>query len=96
MSHRIGDVLFVHAGIRPGVPLDGQAERDLVWIREPFLSYRGALPVRVVHGHTPHERPMVLPYRINVDTGAFATGRLTAAVLEGTDVRFLSTRPFSD
>lgn len=91
VSHRIGEVLFAHAGIRPGVPLEEQSEEDLIWIREPFLRHPGPLPVRVVHGHTPVREPTVLPHRINVDTGAFATGRLTCAVLEGSEVRFLST-----
>jgi serine/threonine protein phosphatase 1 len=90
--HTEGDVLFVHAGIRPGIPLPEQDPEDLVWIRDAFLSHPGPHPVRVVHGHTPAERPTVLPHRINVDTGAFATGRLTCAVLEGRSARLLSTR----
>jgi serine/threonine protein phosphatase 1 len=91
LGHRIGDVLFVHAGIRPGVPIEAQDPHDLMWIRTPFLGHDGPLPVRVVHGHTPVRAPVVTPYRIGIDTGAFATGVLTCAVLEGPDVRFLST-----
>lgn len=91
LSHRLGDVLFVHAGIRPEVPLEEQDPFDLLWIRGEFLNWPGPLPVRVVHGHTPVARPQVTPWRIGIDTGAFATGRLTAAVLEGAEVRFLST-----
>lgn len=91
LGHRVGDVLFVHAGIRPGVPIEAQDPHDLMWIRSPFLGYDGPLPVRVVHGHTPVREPIVTPYRIGIDTGAFATGILTCAVLEGADVRFLST-----
>ncbi|MEM0908525.1 MAG: serine/threonine protein phosphatase, partial [Pseudomonadota bacterium] len=68
-----------------------QAREDLVMIRREFIENDPPLPVRVVHGHTPQREPQVRPYRIGVDTGAFATGRLTAAVLEGADVRFLHT-----
>ena len=75
--------LFVHAGVRPGVPLDAQDPDDLVWIREPFLSSDADFGKVVVHGHTPAEAPEVRPNRINVDTGAFFTGRLTCLVLEG-------------
>jgi serine/threonine protein phosphatase 1 len=88
---RLGDVLFVHAGIRPGVPLEAQSAQDLVLIRHEFLEHDGPLPVRVVHGHTPVKAPVATPWRVSVDTGAFATGRLTAAVMEGSGVRFLQT-----
>ena len=74
---RFGDVLFVHAGVRPGVPLDAQAEDDLMWIREPFVSQPHGLGVTVVHGHTPGKEPVFAPGRIGIDTGAYATGRLT-------------------
>jgi len=75
--------VFVHAGLRPGMALENQAEKDLIWIREPFLS-ASQLPVdRVVHGHTPGPEPVVTPVRIDVDTGAFASGRLTAVRLTG-------------
>lgn len=70
--------LFVHAGIRPGLPLDQQSDRDLIWIREPFLSTWRDDGLRVVHGHTPAEEPVVRPYRIGIDTWCFHTGRLTA------------------
>jgi serine/threonine protein phosphatase 1 len=78
-----------HAGVRPGVALDQQSSDDLLWIREEFLLSHRDFGKRVIHGHTPMEEPEVLPNRINVDTGAFATGRLTCAVLEGGEVRFL-------
>lgn len=90
LMHRIGDVLFVHAGIRPGVPVDEQAREDLIWIRNEFLSHRGPLPVHVVHGHTPTALPEVLEHRTNVDTGAVYGGSLTAAVIEGETLRFLA------
>lgn len=80
----IGDYLFVHAGIMPQVPLEAQKKQDLRWIREPFLSYRGDHGWCVVHGHTITEEVEVTPNRIGIDTGAYASGRLTALCLEGT------------
>ena len=74
---------FVHAGIRPGVPLDRQTRDDMLWIREPFLSWTGDFGKLIVHGHSPTEsrRPDVRFNRINVDTGCvFFDGTLTAAV----------------
>jgi serine/threonine protein phosphatase 1 len=91
LMHRIGDVVFVHAGIRPGVAPEDQAADDLLLIRQEFLRHTKPLPVRVVHGHTPMREPEATPWRVSVDTGAFATGRLTCAVLEDDAVRFLST-----
>jgi serine/threonine protein phosphatase 1 len=87
-----GRYFLCHAGVRPGMPLERQSEEDLLWIREPFLGSGADFGKIVVHGHTPTEEPQVRPNRINVDTGAFVTGRLTCAVLEGERVRFLSTR----
>jgi len=86
-----GDYVFAHAGIRPGLPLDQQEARDLLFIREPFLSETGDLGVVVVHGHTVGEEPIVRGHRIGVDTGAYWTGRLTTAVLEDETQRFLAT-----
>lgn len=91
LVHQEGDYLFVHAGVRPGVPLGVQTEEDLLWIREPFLSSGEDLGCVVVHGHTPVEAPEVCVNRINVDTGAVWTGTLTAAVLYGAERRFLHT-----
>jgi len=87
--HREGGYLFVHAGIRPGVPLEQQSREDLLWIRKDFLNCRDAHPYVVVHGHTPSRLPEMLDNRIGIDTGAFATGRLTCAVFEGADRRLL-------
>lgn len=70
--------LFVHAGIRPGIPLADQTEEDLVWIRSPFLTSQLTGGFRVVHGHTPNRDIVVTPHRIDLDTGCFATGRLSA------------------
>ncbi len=91
LVHREGGYLFAHAGIRPGIPLENQQRRDLVWIREPFLSFRGDLGAVVVHGHTPHPAPVVRPNRIGIDTGAVYGGQLTCAVLETDRLGFLST-----
>lgn len=77
VSVRFGSALFVHAGVRPGVPLDEQDEDDFMWIREPFVSQPHGLGLTVIHGHTPVNEPVFAPGRIGIDTGAFATGRLT-------------------
>jgi serine/threonine protein phosphatase 1 len=84
-----GDYMFVHAGVRPGVSLDRQDPFDLLWIREPFLSFEGDLPRIIVHGHTPVAMPAVRPHRIGIDTGACFGGVLTCLVLEGQRLRFL-------
>lgn len=89
--NRGGDYLFVHAGIRPGVSLDRQSRRDLLWIRDSFLLSTRDHGVVVVHGHTVSESVEDRGNRIGIDTGAYATGRLTALGLEG-DARWtLST-----
>ena len=84
-----GDYFFCHAGARPGVALDAQDPHDLIWIRRAFLDHAGLFEKMIVHGHTPHPQPQQHPNRINVDTMAFATGRLTALVMDGRDKRFL-------
>ena len=84
LSFSCGDFLFVHAGVRPGVPIRKQSEEDLLWIREEFLSCDQRFEKFVVHGHTPVRTPDIRSNRINIDTGAFATGRLTCIVIEGT------------
>ncbi len=78
-----GDYVFVHAGIDPRVPLEEQKRSDLLWIRDRFLRYEGALEKIVVHGHTIFDNVMDNGRRIGIDTGAFRTGVLTALVLEG-------------
>jgi serine/threonine protein phosphatase 1 len=88
---RIGDYLFVHAGIRPRVAMDEQSGSDLRWIRADFLDYRGDHGCMVVHGHTITETVDEQPNRIGIDTGAFASDRLTALGIEGTDRWYLST-----
>lgn len=88
---RIGDYIFVHAGVRPGTSLDRQRRSDLRWIREEFLNAEGGWPGTVVHGHTITEAVDFGANRIGIDTGAYASGTLTAIGLEGTDQWFLST-----
>jgi serine/threonine protein phosphatase 1 len=84
-----GDFFFVHAGVRPGICLTKQSEDDLLWIREDFLLSEDHFGKVVVHGHTPVVEPDVRPNRINIDTGAYATGRLTCLVLESDNIRFI-------
>ncbi len=85
--------LFVHAGIRPGVPIAEQLEYDLLWIRQEFLTHPHELPRRVVHGHTiMGDAPVTTVNRISIDTGAYRSGILTAAVLDGSTVSFLQAR----
>ena len=90
-SASVGDYFLCHAGVRPGVPLEAQSAEDLLWIRGPFLESRADFGKIVVHGHTPAEKPEVLPNRINVDTGAYMTNRLTCVALGREPMRFLST-----
>jgi serine/threonine protein phosphatase 1 len=89
-SHEAGGYLFVHAGIRPGIPLERQTRHDLLWIREPFLSFKGSFGPIVVHGHTPRQEPIVRSNRIGIDTGAVMGGVLTCAVLEEDRLGFIT------
>ena len=91
-TFRFGDYLFVHAGIRPGVPLEEQRQSDLRWIREPFLDDETHHGFVVVHGHTIAHEVQERANRIGIDTGAFATGVLTALGIEGTARWFIDTR----
>ena len=90
VQHAAGGYLFVHAGIRPGIPLERQSRHDLLWIREPFLSFREQFGPVVVHGHTPRQEPVVRPNRIGIDTGAVMGGVLTCAVLEEDRLGFIT------
>lgn len=92
-SLRIGDYYFVHAGVRPDVPLDKQDDEDRLWIREDFLESRKKHGAMIVHGHSIKSDVENLPNRIGLDTGAYATGKLTAVGLEARDRWFLSTAP---
>jgi serine/threonine protein phosphatase 1 len=82
-----GDFFFCHAGVRPGVPLDKQSPDDLIWIRGEFHRWPGMFDKVIVHGHTPHHEPEILPNRVNVDTEAWRSGALTALVVDGRDKR---------
>jgi serine/threonine protein phosphatase 1 len=82
-----GDFLFVHAGVRFGISLDEQREADLLWIRNEFLDRDENFGKFIVHGHTPVREPDLRRYRINIDTGAYATGNLTLLRIEGSSVQ---------
>lgn len=91
--HAEGAYVFVHAGLDPTRPLEAQRDRDLFWIREPFFNaaeeaFEGRI---IVHGHTPVKRPDNLDWRINIDTGAVWSSRLTAVVLKGDRRSFIKT-----
>lgn len=90
-SVEFGDYLFVHAGVRPGVPLESQTSRDLRWIREPFLSSRADFGRMIVHGHTVVEDVEVRSNRIAVDTGVYKSGILSALRLEKREIGILQT-----
>ncbi|MGI9372968.1 MAG: metallophosphoesterase family protein [Hyphomicrobiales bacterium] len=92
LSTAYGDYFFVHAGVRPEFDLDAQEEEDLLWIRGPFLESKADFGKVIIHGHTPQDEPDVKFNRINIDTGAWASGKLTCIVLEGQEQRFLSTQ----
>jgi len=83
-SHREGHYFFVHAGVRPGVALAQQKPEDLIWIRDPFLESNENFGARVVHGHSIRREVEMRPNRIGIDTGAYATGKLTCLGLQGT------------
>lgn len=82
-QHRQGDCLFVHAGIRPGIPFAEQTETDLVWIREPFLSDTRDHGALIVHGHTALDAATHYGNRLNLDSGAAYGGPLSAVAIEG-------------
>lgn len=87
------DYLFVHAGVRPGLPLDRQTEADLLWIRHEFLRHERPHPrMVVVHGHTPRREPDLHRWRIGIDTGAYASGVLTAIRLRGAERMVIQAR----
>ena len=88
-SFSCGGFFFAHAGVRPGVPLAEQRDADLLWIRDEFLRYEGKFDKIIVHGHTPVRVVDMRPNRINIDTGAYATGKLTCIVIERNEVEVL-------
>jgi serine/threonine protein phosphatase 1 len=82
LSFTCGDFFFTHAGVKPKVPLNRQKEEDLLWIRDDFLLYEEGHEKIIVHGHSPVTEPEIRHNRINIDTGAYATGRLTCLIIE--------------
>jgi serine/threonine protein phosphatase 1 len=92
LRHEAGDYFFAHGGARPGIPLDRQSERDLMTIRQPFLQSAKAFEKVVVHGHSIAAEVHSDHRRIGVDTGAYATGTLTAVRLEGDSRRIIQTQ----
>ena len=93
LMHREGGYAFVHAGVRPGVPLHQQARDDMLRMRQPFLYSETDFGAVVVHGHTPVKHAEVRHNRIAIDTGAVFGGPLTCVVLEGETLGFLTSDP---
>ena len=87
----VGDYAFVHAGIRPGVPLSEQRPKDLRWIREEFLSAQEAHEKVIVYGHTINDDVVETGTRIGIDTGAYYSEKLTALALQGPERWYLDT-----
>lgn len=87
----LGDYYFAHAGVMPGASLDDQDEQDLMWVRGEFLNSRHDHGKIIVHGHSPSTAPDAQLNRIGIDTGAFASGKLTCLVLQGKKRGFLFT-----
>jgi len=91
LTHREGDYLFAHAGVRPGVAIENQKARDLMWIRDKFLTSPRDHGCVVVHGHSITPNPDVKANRIGIDTGAYQSGVLTCLALEGAERHFIQT-----
>ncbi len=91
ISHREGDYYFAHGGIRPGIELDAQSERDRIWIRKTFLLSEADHGAVVVHGHSISRNPELRHNRIGIDTGAYRSGVLTCLALEAAEHQFLQT-----
>lgn len=93
LSHVSERYFFCHAGVRPGIKLSQQDAHDLMWIKGDFLTSDATFEKIVVHGHSPVADVDIRPNRINVDTRAYASGRLSCVVLDGSTVRVLATQP---
>ena len=91
LACNFGDYMFVHAGVNPFEPLSEQKAADLLWIRDDFLDCDSNFGKVIVHGHSIFDTPIVRENRIGIDTGAYASNKLTCVVLEGSEYRFLST-----
>ncbi|MCR9194043.1 MAG: serine/threonine protein phosphatase [Hyphomonas sp.] len=92
VSHKIGPYGFVHAGVKPGIPYEQQTDEDRMWIRDEFLNAKDKEDLFIVHGHSPVNAPYSDHRRVNVDTGAYFTGRLTAVKIEGDKMSFLTNQ----
>ncbi|MCX7303934.1 MAG: metallophosphoesterase family protein [Hyphomicrobiales bacterium] len=90
-SYRYGPYFFAHAGVLPNRPLEEQVAEDLLWIRKPFLEHTASFGAIVVHGHTPNAEPQLRPNRINLDTGAYATHRLTCLRVDSSGAAVIGT-----
>lgn len=88
--YRSGDVIFVHAGVRPGIAIQDQSEDDLVWIRKGFLDHEDPFEALIVHGHTAIDTPTHFGNRVNIDSSAAYGGPLSVVVIEGTQVFHLT------
>lgn len=91
-SHRIGEVLFAHAGLRPGVEVQDQTETDLIWIRDPFLNFTGSFGPLVIHGHTAIDAPTHYGNRVNIDSSAAYGGPVSAVAVEGREIFLLTSQ----
>ena len=89
--YQISNYFFTHAGVRPNIKLSKQNKKDLMWIREPFLSSKYDFGKIIVHGHTPSYQPEVKSNRIGIDTCAHITNLLTSLVIEENKLRFIQT-----
>ena len=86
LHYETDDYIFVHAGIRPDVALAAQTERDLLWIREPFLSHSAPRAKMIIHGHTALEAPQLYSNRLNLDGGAGYGRPLTPVVIDNKQI----------
>lgn len=91
-SLRRGEAIYVHAGIRPGIALENQAETDLLWIRKDFLDDTRDHGALIVHGHTAIDQPRHYGNRVNIDSSAAYGGPLSVVVIEGQDVFHLTAK----
>ena len=96
LMHREGGYVFVHGGVRPGVPLEQQARDDVLRMRQPFLYSEQNFGAVVVHGHSPVKAPVIRHNRIAIDTGAVFGGEMTCLVLEGDRLGFLTAAPVGE
>ena len=90
------EYIFVHAGLKPEVPLEEQSEEDLYWIRGEFIASTEDFDRRVIFGHTPFKQPLILPNKIGIDTGLVYGNFLTCLKLPQMDFYFVGHGPEGD